>query len=179
MPLLALLAACGPELPQRAVLVGHIDASTLHDARTFQTLADDGAGHSAAIDDGGGFELEVELQQAWSLRVARSDGTVVPIALARAGHFDRALMAQGRVTVALGEVWAPSTREVRRVFDRQPCVDDASCVWLEPLVTCADGPTHRVQTPSLFLSAELPDGYAVTSRAPPALLWECAPTPLP
>lgn len=159
-----------------------------------EAQGDDGTLHVTTLTDDGTFDLEVPPEGTWSLRIVGA--AVWPVALARQGHFDRALITQGRATGRLGTLWVPSSAEVTRVLlaNEATCVegrltDGGACAVLEALVSCADGPQRPLDDPpSLLLGtgtlAELPGTsagvrYAVSARVPPPILWECGELPLP
>ncbi|MFZ5445171.1 MAG: hypothetical protein ACOZQL_34595 [Myxococcota bacterium] len=161
-----------------------------------EALSSDGERRQTALAADGRFDLPLTLEKTWSFRVTFSSGGGYPLALARDGHFDRALVADGRVAADLGTVWLPPAgSDVTRVpeSDAARCVagrldSGAPCAVLEALTSCADGPTRPTDDPtSLLLGTgtlgELPGAargvrYALPSHVPPPILWECPPAPV-
>jgi hypothetical protein len=198
--LVPLLAACGGTSSTPAThLQGRVATSSfpLEPPVAVGGNSDDGRTVRADLAADGSFDLPLGVDGVWELRVFLSNGGSHQIALARDGHFDRALVTQGVVTARLGVVWLPpaGTTDVVRLTESQgsECVegklsDGSACVVVEAIVTCADGPRQPIDDPtSLLLGAgafaDLPGSergvrFALASRTPPPTLYECpAPTP--
>lgn len=158
----------------------------------FEARSTQGEVSGVALGADGAFDVPLALERTWTFHVIDANGVEYPVALPRDGHYDRGLVSSGRVEARLGTVWLPpQSIDVTRVPEREgaQCVDGQKdgtpCAVLEALVSCADGPARPVEDPtSLLLGtgvlSDLPGTdrgvkYAVPSRVPPPILWECPP----
>ncbi|MFT3707263.1 MAG: hypothetical protein QM817_06315 [Archangium sp.] len=194
----AALAACGSTTSSGPAthLLGRVNSSSfpLEAPVAIEASSDDGRVVRAELAADGSFDLALGVDGTWELRVFLPNGGGHQIAIAREGHFDRGFVTQGVVTARLGVVWLPpaGTTDVWRITEEKgdTCVegrlaDGSACVVVEAIVSCADGPRRPTDDPtSLLLGAgefvDLPGSergvrYALASRAPPPILYECPP----
>lgn len=184
--------ACGTALTH-ATASGTVDVSSFGTPApsSVLALAEDGTLVSATLGADGTFSLPLAVDHLWSLRLGNDANDSWPLALARVGHFDRALQVSGPTTVKLGTVWLPPrdadvTRVPQAQSDRCPAgrLDDGTpCAVMEATVSCADGPERPAEDPTSLLlgtgtldqlpGASTGTSYAVPSFVPPPIIWLC------